>query len=198
MRGRVDTAESTSDDSLSRGNEYGTGSISRHTRVQSCAGCGPEISRRSVPLRDWDSLYATLLTDYRPTWHEYGLTAAIAAASRSTCTRAQNGAVVFRDNRQLVTGYNGALAGQPHCTHPDSQPCKVAVHAEANAVYSAAREGIRLAGGIIYCTMSPCKQCAQAIIQSGITTVHYLKRYRDATGIDTLRASGVDVFGWLD
>ena len=38
-------------------------------------------------------------------------------ATRSTCSRLGVGAVFARDGRILVTGYNGAPAGMPHCDH---------------------------------------------------------------------------------
>lgn len=40
-----------------------------------------------------------------------------AAAKRGTCSRKQVGIIVARDGRVLVTGYNGAPAGMPHCGH---------------------------------------------------------------------------------
>lgn len=40
-----------------------------------------------------------------------------AIAKRGTCSRKQVGVVVARDGRVLVTGYNGAPAGMPHCSH---------------------------------------------------------------------------------
>ena len=40
-------------------------------------------------------------------------------AKRGTCSRLQVGAVISRDGRILVTGYNGAPAGLPHCTHEE-------------------------------------------------------------------------------
>jgi len=49
-------------------------------------------------------------------------------------------------------------------------------HAERNAIYNAARNGIRLKGGILYCVSKPkefppCCDCARGIIQSGIIEV---------------------------
>jgi dCMP deaminase len=38
-------------------------------------------------------------------------------AERSTCSRLHVGAVFSRDGRILVTGYNGAPKGLPHCDH---------------------------------------------------------------------------------
>jgi dCMP deaminase len=44
-------------------------------------------------------------------------------------------------------------------------------HAERNAIYSAARRGVALNGGVIYVQLMPCADCARAIIQAGITEV---------------------------
>jgi len=38
-------------------------------------------------------------------------------ATRSTCTRAQVGAVIAHDGRVVSQGYNGAPAGMQHCNH---------------------------------------------------------------------------------
>lgn len=40
-----------------------------------------------------------------------------AAAGRSTCSRAQVGVIVAVESRPLVSGYNGAPTGMPHCNH---------------------------------------------------------------------------------
>jgi dCMP deaminase len=44
-------------------------------------------------------------------------------------------------------------------------------HAERNAIYSAARTGIALAGATMYVELMPCIECARAIIQAGICEV---------------------------
>ena len=49
---------------------------------------------------------------------------------------------------------------------------KFTEHAERNAIYNAAAEGIALKGCKIYVNkLLPCSDCARAIIQSGITAV---------------------------
>jgi dCMP deaminase len=53
----------------------------------------------------------------RLTWDQYFLDIAKVVASRSTCPRASVGAVIVRDNRIISTGYNGAAAGNLHCTN---------------------------------------------------------------------------------
>lgn len=51
------------------------------------------------------------------------------------------------------------------------------VHAEQNAIAQAARRGIALEGGTIYCRMTPCRTCAMLIINCGIKRVVCEKKY---------------------
>lgn len=94
----------------------------------------------------------------------------------------------------MSTGYNGSLSGMPHCDHeskPDENGCTTAVHAEANAVYFAARNGVSTTNAIIYCTTEPCVKCAEAIVQSGISFCVYEQEYRIHDGIELLEKAGV-------
>jgi dCMP deaminase len=88
---------------------------------------------------------------------------AIQAATRSTCPRKHVGAVIVRDKSVLSTGYNGSIRGALHCTEVgclmENDHCVRTVHAEANALVQAARNGIRLEGAEIYVTASPCFSC---------------------------------------
>ena len=48
---------------------------------------------------------------------EYGMEFARAASLMAKCTRRKIGAAIFgTDHRIVMTGYNGAAAGHPHCT----------------------------------------------------------------------------------
>ena len=115
-------------------------------------------------------------------------------SQRSTCLRLQVGSLVARDGRILVTGYNGAPAGMPHCTPafcgPD-KPCIRTVHAEANCIAFAAKHGISLDGAFMYSTDSPCIECAKLIINAGIKGLHYQRPYRDEFPIKYLVEAGV-------
>lgn len=115
-------------------------------------------------------------------------------AQRSTCLRLSVGAVVARDGRVVSTGYSGAPKGISHCDHsnctPDS-PCTRTVHAEAGAIAFAARYGVSLEGATLYCTHSPCQDCAKLIINTGIKEVIYETPYRKTEGVDLLRSAGV-------
>lgn len=71
--------------------------------------------------------------------------------------------------------------------------CLHAVHAEANAIAFAARHGVLLLGATMYTTMSPCRGCAQLIIQAGIVAVHSREHYRDPTGEYLLTTANITV-----
>ena len=58
-----------------------------------------------------------------------------------------------------------------------TQHCMRTVHAEQNAICQAARRGISLDRGTLYCRMTPCRTCAMLIINCGIERVVCEKRY---------------------
>ena len=132
----------------------------------------------------------------RITRDEYLLNEVFNAAKRSTCLRLNVGAVLVRDGRPILAGYNGALSGFPHCTPetcgPD-KPCNNTVHAEVNVIYFAARHGIATEGATLWCTDSPCKACAEAIIQVGITEVVYAREYRDISPLRLMAGAGIHI-----
>lgn len=122
---------------------------------------------------------------------------------RSTCPRAQVGALIVRDHRVVSMGYNGAPSGLPHCTdvgcyHEEGyrakSGCERSIHAEANAIAFAAKSGIPTEGATLYCTLSPCVTCANLIINAGIKEVAYGTAYRDPSGIILLRIAGLEVW----
>lgn len=121
---------------------------------------------------------------------------AATVARRSTCGRRQVGAVLARDGRIISIGYAGAPAGQPHCSSAIcdlSKPCTRTIHAEVNAIAYAARAGVSTENAELFCTLSPCIECAKVIISAGIRSVYYLDRYRDYAGIKLMVSSGLEV-----
>lgn len=119
-------------------------------------------------------------------------------SERATCSRARVGAVFVQENRIVSTGYNGSPAGMPHCldvgceTGPDGG-CIRSIHAEANAIAFAAKAGISLAGSTLFVTRSPCRRCAQLLINVGVKIVVFDIAYRDQSGLDLLREANIIV-----
>jgi len=141
----------------------------------------------------------------------------------SSCQRRQVGCVIAKDDRIIVNSYNGTVKGSDNCcehkctvcngtgSKPDKnsrmngrESCencqgkgiisnKTVVHAEANAILYAAKEGIALKGCSIYITLSPCIECSKMIIQSGIIEVFYETEYKDLSGVEFLKNNGVIV-----
>lgn len=129
----------------------------------------------------------------RPTWDEYFMSMMEAISLRSTCDRGRSGCVIVKGHQVLATGYVGSAAGDDHCDdvghmfqkrlNPDgstSQHCVRTVHAEQNALCQAAKNGTALAGGTLYCRMTPCPVCARMIVNCGITRVVCQRRYHDS------------------
>lgn len=124
----------------------------------------------------------------RPSWEQYFMIIAKIIALRSTCNSRPGGAIVVRDNRILATGYTGSVHGAFQCS--DKGPyycfrrdsgasdidkyniCK-SIHAEQNTIAYAAKFGVSLNGGIMYCTLQPCYICLKSIAASGIKEVNF-------------------------
>jgi dCMP deaminase len=119
----------------------------------------------------------------RVSWDRYFMNLAVQAATRSTCPRKHVGAVIVRDKAVLSTGYNGSIRGASHCDEAgclmENDHCVRTVHAEANAIVQAARNGTALDGAEIYVTASPCFNCFKLIANAGIRAVYFGELYRD-------------------
>jgi len=128
----------------------------------------------------------------RPSWHEYFMMVAKLVSARSSCNSRKIGAVIVRNNRILTTGYNGAVHGAPHCIDRGPGFCLrraigahdadkynycLSSHAEVNAIDQAARFGISLEDGVLYCTLEPCNWCFKQLVQAGIKEIYFEEAY---------------------
>jgi len=135
-------------------------------------------------------------------------------AKRSKANRLQVGALIVKDRQIISDGYNGLPSGVEDdvCEFfamPDDYdgldgiggpPDPVlrtkpeVLHAESNALLKIAENGgVGAQGGTLYCTYSPCPECAKLIKQAKIKRVVYRNQYRLTSGIDLLRKLGVQV-----
>ncbi len=67
------------------------------------------------------------------------------------------------------------------------------VHAESNAIAKVARSNNSAVGATLYCTLTPCFECAKLIIQAGIFRVVYAEQYPYSTHTGPARALGLEL-----
>lgn len=117
-------------------------------------------------------------------WDCYFMRIAREVATRATCDRKHVGAVIVRDKMILSTGYNGSIRGLPHCSSEvghdmEDGHCVRTIHAEANAILQAARNGVNIDGSVFYTTASPCWPCFKLIANCGVRRICFGEFYRD-------------------
>jgi dCMP deaminase len=67
------------------------------------------------------------------------------------------------------------------------------IHAESNAIIKVARSNNSSSGATLYCTLTPCFECAKLIIQAGIVRVVYAEQYPYAGHSGSARALGIEL-----
>ncbi len=124
----------------------------------------------------------------------YYLDIAQMVSERGTCLRRRYGAIIVKNDQIISTGYVGAPRGRENCSDigyctrerlqiPRGERYELcrSVHAEANAIISAARSdmldstlylvGIEVKTGELVPNASACSMCKRLIINAGISTV---------------------------
>jgi dCMP deaminase len=118
----------------------------------------------------------------RISWDEYFMKIAKEISTRATCDRLHVGAVIVKDKTILSTGYNGSIIGQPHCDDVghllEKGHCISTVHAEANAIIQAAKNGTAIKDAFIYITAFPCWDCFKLIANSSLRKIYYGELYQ--------------------
>ncbi len=143
----------------------------------------------------------------------YYLDLAEVVSERSTCIRRHYGAVIVKDDEVISTGYVGAPRGRANCNElgyctrerlqvPRGERYELcrSVHAEANAIISAARS--EMIGSSLYLVgkevktgnyiekASSCAMCKRLVINAGIAYV-YVRDTRD-------EYRKIDVRDWVE
>jgi dCMP deaminase len=133
----------------------------------------------------------------RMDWDTYFMRIAREVAGRSTCDRKHVGAVIVRDRNILSTGYNGSISGMPHCDDVghmmENDHCVATIHAEANAILQAAKNGVMINGASLYVNASPCWNCFKLIANAGIRRVYYGAFYRDERIFSVAAQIGIEL-----
>jgi dCMP deaminase len=124
------------------------------------------------------------------TKNEYYLDIALTVAKKSNCLKKHYGAVIVNNDEIVSTGFNGPARHEPHCItctkkqgngDMDEYCSCPAIHAEMNAIISAARKemvgaDIYLAGFDVRINAEhreawPCEICLRLIKNSGINRI---------------------------
>ena len=131
---------------------------------------------------------------------------AYSAAARSYARRRKVGAILVTPEDGRFEGINGMPAGfDNNCEieNPDGslrtkQEC---LHAESNALAKVGVSTSSSKGATIYCTLSPCLECAKLIVQHKIKRVVFSEQYPypghdglvRTMGFDLLEEAGIQV-----
>ena len=100
--------------------------------------------------------------------------------------------MVTSDNTQVLSvGYNGNYTGGPNEVESEQPGESGFLHAEVNCLLKMDYNNPK--SKVMYVTLSPCRMCAKAIINAGISEVVYGEEYRDTSGLEILRNVGISV-----
>ena len=117
----------------------------------------------------------------------YYMLLALAVRARANCKGRKVGAVIVKNNRIISTGYNGTPEGMTNCDAGGCIRCTeyrdsgelydkcICVHAEQNAMVTAARFGHSIENSVIYSTLKPCFSCLKELLQAQVITIYYLE-----------------------
>lgn len=115
-------------------------------------------------------------------------------AKLSHCSRKQVGALIVKDRMIISDGYNGTPTGYDNsCEDEKGETLWYVLHAEANALTKIAKSNHNAEGATLYITLSPCKECSKLILQAGINRVVFINGYKDQSGMNFLKESGISV-----
>ena len=122
---------------------------------------------------------------------EYYMGIAIAVRRKANCFGRRVGAILVRGDRIISTGYNGTPEGMRNCLDGGCIRCReretykasvgydvcICVHAEQNALITAARFGNAVENATVYSTLRPCFDCTKASLQAKVKAVYYLHNW---------------------
>lgn len=109
----------------------------------------------------------------------------------SHCLRKKTGALIIKDNMIISDGYNGTPYGFDNVCEENGVTKENVLHAEVNALAKIAKSTNSSNNAVMYCTLSPCMNCARLIYQAGIKKLVFSSIYRDVSGIKFLIEAGV-------
>lgn len=113
-------------------------------------------------------------------WDEFFMRHVYLTSTKSKDPNTKIGAILVRDGIIISEGFNGFPRGvKDYKDRYDDRKLKYeyVVHAEENAIFNAARNGIKTTGSVMYTSGLPCNECAKSIIQAGVVKVIIHSKY---------------------
>lgn len=141
------------------------------------------------------------------------MTCAYAMAQLSHAVRRKVGSIIVAPppfDGIIAEGVNGTPSGFDNCCEteefdplcidgpidrakPRLVTKDICLHAESNAIAKLARNTHSSVGATLYCTLSPCLECAKLIVQARIARVVYAEQYPYPGHTGEVRAMGLEL-----
>lgn len=141
-------------------------------------------------------------------------------SSLSYANRLKVGAIIVKENRIISIGFNGTPPGwDNNCenilaayderdtyfekeewtfnketkqyTRLKTKP--EVIHAEMNAIHKLASSHESGNNASMFCTHTPCMDCAKGVVMSGIKNFYFIDKYRSDDGLSFLLKNGINV-----
>ena len=141
-------------------------------------------------------------------------------SSLSYANRLKVGAIIVKENRIISIGFNGTPPGwDNNCenilaayderetyfekeewtfnketkqyTRLKTKP--EVIHAEMNALHKLASSHESGNNASMFCTHTPCMDCAKGVVMSGIKNFYFIDKYRSDDGLSFLLKNGINV-----
>lgn len=127
---------------------------------------------------------------------QYYMNIAVAVRKKANCLGRKVGAVMVKENRIISTGYNGTPEGITNCSEGGCVRCRdrdtykasvgydvcICVHAEQNALITAARFGNAVEESVVFSTLRPCFDCTKSALQAKVLSIYYLHDWQHPIG----------------
>ena len=124
---------------------------------------------------------------------------AVEVSASSYAVKKKVGCIIVKNHNIIAIGYNGTPSGfdnncETLCLITNKfKTNKEVLHAESNAIAKCATGTSSSEGAKMYCTYSPCFNCAKLIVQAKIKTVYFKEYYKLKDGLALLKNAGIEI-----
>jgi dCMP deaminase len=126
-----------------------------------------------------------------------------AEGDKSSCWWRRVGGIILKKGKVILISHNKHVPSE-HLPYANGDPrncfkqgvgveLSTSMHVEARLIAEAAKKGISLTGGELYCSDFPCPPCAKLVAYSGIKKLYYNRGYGALDGQDVLKSQGVEI-----